>query len=78
MSLVDSRKAVLLDILVGWLILVSAVIVCFDACKNSRDTIPIRPATNRVLCPQIRKQSLIVDVAPRANGKDDHHVLLGI
>jgi hypothetical protein len=49
----------------------------FSVC-NSRDTMPIRPATNQAPCPQIMKQSLIVDVAPRANGKDDHHVLLGI
>jgi hypothetical protein len=45
---------------------------------NSRDTIPIRPATNQVLCPQIRRQSLIVDVASRANGKDEHYVLSSI
>jgi hypothetical protein len=45
---------------------------------NPSDAMSIRPATNKVSCPQIMKESLIVDVAPRANGKDDHHVLLGI
>jgi hypothetical protein len=57
MSLVDGKKAVLPDILVSWLILVSAVIVRFDACKNSWDTMPLSPATNQVLCPQNTENS---------------------
>ena len=46
--------------------------------QGSTGTPPIKPPANQVLFPRNAKQSLIVDVAPRANGKDDHHVLLSV